>query len=57
MKVSSGRSASSASSSLSLQESRMFSQMVLQRWCFTLFLLCSPVPHHGRPVDGLSGRT
>lgn len=33
------------------------SQMVLQRWCFTLFLLCSPVPHHGRPVDGLSGRT
>ncbi|KAM3587406.1 uncharacterized protein V6R79_004555 [Siganus canaliculatus] len=32
------------------------SRRVLQRWCFALFLLCSPVPHHGRPVDGLSSR-
>ncbi|XP_051974345.1 parathyroid hormone-related protein-like [Xyrauchen texanus] len=29
---------------------------VLQQWFFTLFLLCSPVPHHGRPVDALSSR-
>uniref|UniRef100_A0A671T9P9 Parathyroid hormone-related protein-like n=1 Tax=Sinocyclocheilus anshuiensis TaxID=1608454 RepID=A0A671T9P9_9TELE len=26
------------------------------RWFFALFLLCSPVPHHGRPVDALSSR-
>ncbi|XP_011616597.1 parathyroid hormone-like hormone a isoform X1 [Takifugu rubripes] len=37
---------------------RMFwSQMVLQHWCFALFLLCSPVPHHARPVDDPSSRT
>ncbi|NP_001019798.2 parathyroid hormone-like hormone a precursor [Danio rerio] len=29
---------------------------VLQQWVFALFLLCSPVPHHGRPVDALSSR-
>ncbi|XP_051546587.1 parathyroid hormone-like hormone a [Myxocyprinus asiaticus] len=29
---------------------------VLQQWFFTLFLLCSPVPHHGRHVDALSSR-
>ncbi|XP_039516475.1 parathyroid hormone-like hormone a isoform X1 [Pimephales promelas] len=28
----------------------------LQHWVFALFLLCSPVPHHGRPVDALSSR-
>lgn len=32
------------------------SRRVLQHWIFALFLLCSPVPHHGRPVDALSGR-
>ncbi|KAM9334988.1 parathyroid hormone-like hormone a [Symphorus nematophorus] len=32
------------------------SRRVLQRWCFALFLLCSPVPHHGRPIDALSNR-
>ncbi|XP_052410106.1 parathyroid hormone-related protein-like [Carassius gibelio] len=32
------------------------SRRVLQRWFFALFLLCSPVPHHGRPVDALSSR-
>lgn len=36
---------------------RMFwSQMVLRHWCFALFLLCSPVPHHGRPIDDLTSR-
>ncbi|XP_073694637.1 parathyroid hormone-like hormone a [Garra rufa] len=29
---------------------------VLQQWFFALFLLCSPVPHHGRPIDALSSR-
>ncbi|XP_067284560.1 parathyroid hormone-like hormone a [Pseudorasbora parva] len=32
------------------------SRRVLQQWLFALFLLCSPVPHHGRPVDALSSR-
>ncbi|XP_067246896.1 parathyroid hormone-like hormone a [Chanodichthys erythropterus] len=32
------------------------SRRVLQQWFFALFLLCSPVPHHGRPVDALSSR-
>ncbi|XP_056604757.1 parathyroid hormone-like hormone a [Triplophysa dalaica] len=32
------------------------SRRVLQQWIFALFLLCSPVPHHGRPVDALSSR-
>ncbi|XP_073336533.1 parathyroid hormone-like hormone a [Pagrus major] len=32
------------------------SRRVLQRWCFALFLLCSPVPHYGRPIDALSSR-
>ncbi|XP_034019664.1 parathyroid hormone-like hormone a [Thalassophryne amazonica] len=29
---------------------------VVQQWCFALFLLCSPVPHHGRTIDALSNR-
>ncbi|TKS90392.1 Parathyroid hormone-related protein [Collichthys lucidus] len=33
-----------------------WSRRVLQQWCFALFLLCSPVPHHGRPIDALSSR-
>ncbi|KAM4570235.1 parathyroid hormone-like hormone a [Odontesthes bonariensis] len=33
-----------------------FSRRVLQQWCFALFLLCSPVPHDGRPIDALSSR-
>ncbi|XP_018530417.1 parathyroid hormone-like hormone a [Lates calcarifer] len=32
------------------------SRRVLQQWCFALFLLCSPVPHFGRPIDALSNR-
>ncbi|XP_030006948.1 parathyroid hormone-like hormone a [Sphaeramia orbicularis] len=32
------------------------SSRVLQQWCFALFLLCSPVPHYGRPIDALSNR-
>ncbi|KAK2893143.1 hypothetical protein QQF64_034894 [Cirrhinus molitorella] len=32
------------------------SRRVLQQWFFALFLLCSPVPHHGRPIDALSSR-
>ncbi|XP_026182776.1 parathyroid hormone-like hormone a [Mastacembelus armatus] len=32
------------------------SRRVLQQWCFALFLLCSPVPHDGRPMDALSSR-
>ncbi|XP_020511249.1 parathyroid hormone-like hormone a [Labrus bergylta] len=32
------------------------SRRVLQQWCFALFLLCSPVPHFGRPIDALSSR-
>uniref|UniRef100_A0A8C9Y176 Parathyroid hormone-like hormone a n=1 Tax=Sander lucioperca TaxID=283035 RepID=A0A8C9Y176_SANLU len=32
------------------------SRRVLQQWCFALFLLCSPVPHYGRPIDALSNR-
>ncbi|KAM9328776.1 parathyroid hormone-like hormone a [Pholidichthys leucotaenia] len=34
----------------------LFSSRVLQQWCFALFLLCSPVPHFGRPIDALSSR-
>ncbi|XP_040031360.2 parathyroid hormone-like hormone a [Gasterosteus aculeatus] len=30
------------------------SRRLLQRWCFSVFLLCSPVPHFGRPIDALS---
>ncbi|KAM8910578.1 parathyroid hormone-like hormone a isoform 1-T3 [Spinachia spinachia] len=30
------------------------SRRLLQRWCFSVFLLCSPVPHFGRPNDALS---
>ncbi|XP_004564921.3 parathyroid hormone-like hormone a [Maylandia zebra] len=33
-----------------------FSRTVLQQWCFAVFLLCSPVPHFGRPIDALSSR-
>ncbi|KAF6738471.1 Parathyroid hormone-related protein [Oryzias melastigma] len=29
----------------------------LQRCCLAVFLLVSPVPHDGRPVDAVSGRT
>ncbi|XP_074554585.1 parathyroid hormone-like hormone a [Halichoeres trimaculatus] len=29
---------------------------LLQQWSFALFLLCSPVPHFGRPIDALSSR-
>ncbi|CAB1453976.1 unnamed protein product [Pleuronectes platessa] len=32
------------------------SRRLLQQWCFALFLLCSPVPHFGRPLDALSSR-
>ncbi|XP_060925316.1 parathyroid hormone-like hormone a [Limanda limanda] len=32
------------------------SRKLLQQWCFALFLLCSPVPHFGRPIDALSSR-
>ncbi|XP_041833692.1 parathyroid hormone-like hormone a [Melanotaenia boesemani] len=32
------------------------SRRVLQQWCLAVFLLCSPVPHHGRPLDALSSR-
>ncbi|XP_076862997.1 parathyroid hormone-like hormone a [Brachyhypopomus gauderio] len=27
-----------------------------QHWCLAVFLLCSPVPHDGRPVHALSNR-
>ncbi|XP_037315561.1 parathyroid hormone-like hormone a [Pungitius pungitius] len=30
------------------------SRRLLQRWCFSVFLLCSPVPHFGRPIDAPS---
>ncbi|XP_029969037.1 parathyroid hormone-like hormone a [Salarias fasciatus] len=33
------------------------SRRLVQQWCFAVFLLCSPAPHHGRPIDALSGRT
>ncbi|KAL2102888.1 hypothetical protein ACEWY4_002056 [Coilia grayii] len=37
--------------------SKMFcSRRLLQQWCLAVFLLCSPVPHHGRPIDALSNR-
>ncbi|XP_075967382.1 parathyroid hormone-like hormone a [Anarhichas minor] len=32
------------------------SRRTLQQWCFAVFLLCSPVPHFGRPIDALSSR-
>ncbi|KAG7497555.1 parathyroid hormone-related protein-like [Solea senegalensis] len=32
------------------------SRRVLQRWSFALFLLCSPAPLFGRPMDALSSR-
>ncbi|XP_068442804.1 parathyroid hormone-like hormone a [Clinocottus analis] len=32
------------------------SRRVLQQWFFAVFLLCSPVPHLGRPIDALSSR-
>ncbi|XP_063073313.1 parathyroid hormone-like hormone a [Engraulis encrasicolus] len=32
------------------------SRRLLQQWCLAVFLLCSPVPHHGRPIDALSHR-
>ncbi|KAK0138492.1 Parathyroid hormone-related protein [Merluccius polli] len=62
------RTFASSSSSSSEQEKKrpkahlksgpkMFcSRRALQQWCFALFLLCSPVPHYGRPIDALSGR-
>ncbi|XP_029351291.1 parathyroid hormone-like hormone a [Echeneis naucrates] len=33
-----------------------WSSRVLQQWSFAVFLLVSPVPHHGRPIDALSSR-
>ncbi|XP_030576179.1 parathyroid hormone-like hormone a [Archocentrus centrarchus] len=33
-----------------------FSRRLLQQWCFAVFLLCSPVPHFGRPIDAPSSR-
>ncbi|KAM6895345.1 parathyroid hormone-like hormone a [Xenentodon cancila] len=33
-----------------------FSRRVVQQWCLAVFLLCSPVPQHGRPIDALSSR-
>ncbi|KAI3366677.1 hypothetical protein L3Q82_009214 [Scortum barcoo] len=42
---------------MSFEALKMFcSRRVLQQWCFALFLLCSPVPHFGRPIDALSSR-
>lgn len=35
----------------------LFSSSLLQRCFFAVFLLCSPVPFAGRPVDTLSSRT
>ncbi|XP_062860116.1 parathyroid hormone-like hormone a [Trichomycterus rosablanca] len=32
------------------------SRRILQQWCLAVFLLCSPVPHYGRPIDALSNR-
>ncbi|XP_041935401.1 parathyroid hormone-like hormone a [Alosa pseudoharengus] len=32
------------------------SRRLLQQWCLAVFLLCSPVPHYGRPIDALSNR-
>ncbi|XP_023673618.1 parathyroid hormone-like hormone a [Paramormyrops kingsleyae] len=32
------------------------SRRLFQQWSFALFLLCSPVPHFGRPIDALSDR-
>ncbi|XP_036801462.1 parathyroid hormone-related protein-like, partial [Oncorhynchus mykiss] len=34
----------------------LWSRRVVQLWCFAVFLLCSPVPHYGRPIDGLANR-
>ncbi|XP_064795037.1 parathyroid hormone-related protein-like [Oncorhynchus masou masou] len=34
----------------------LWSRRVVQQWCFAVFLLCSPVPHYGRPIDGLANR-
>ncbi|CAL1568276.1 unnamed protein product [Knipowitschia caucasica] len=34
----------------------LLSRRDLQQWCFALFLLCSPVPHYGRPINALSNR-
>ncbi|XP_028810768.1 parathyroid hormone-like hormone a isoform X2 [Denticeps clupeoides] len=32
------------------------SRRLLQQWCLAVFLLCSPVPHYGGPIDALSNR-
>ncbi|KAI5100258.1 parathyroid hormone-related protein isoform X1 [Silurus meridionalis] len=43
--------------SLGLMITRMLcSGRILQQWCLAVFLLCSPVPHYGRPIDALSNR-
>ncbi|KAJ7987931.1 hypothetical protein DPEC_G00318360 [Dallia pectoralis] len=34
----------------------LFSRSVLRQWFLAVFLLCSPVPHDGRPVDALTSR-
>ncbi|XP_028981050.1 parathyroid hormone-like hormone a [Esox lucius] len=33
-----------------------FPRSVVRQWCFAVFLLCSPVPHDGRPIDALTSR-
>ncbi|KAF7229492.1 transcript variant X1 [Nothobranchius furzeri] len=35
----------------------LFSSRTLQNWFFAVVLLCSPVPHDGRPLDAISSRT
>ncbi|XP_066580205.1 parathyroid hormone-like hormone a [Amia ocellicauda] len=32
------------------------SRRLFQQWSFAVFLLCSPVPHYGRPLDALTNR-
>ncbi|KPP60825.1 parathyroid hormone-related protein-like [Scleropages formosus] len=32
------------------------SRRLLQQWSFAVFLLCSPVPYYGRPIDALTNR-
>lgn len=39
-----------------LSRRMLCSRRLLQHWCLAVFLLCSPVPHYGRPIDALSNR-
>ncbi|XP_066525451.1 parathyroid hormone-like hormone a [Hoplias malabaricus] len=32
------------------------SRRLVQHWCLAVFLLCSPVPHFGGPIDAISNR-